>query len=373
MASSLLEGNEAIALGAFHSGCRFFAGYPITPATTIFNAMLRLLPPAGGVCLQGEDEIASIGYCLGASMAGLKVMTATSGPGISLFSEHISFAIGSEIPIVIVDVQRLGPSTGSATRGADGDIQFLRWGSSGGLPVIVLAPVDARDCYLLTIQAFNLAEELRCPVFIASNKEIGMTKESIEMDAMAMPKIKEREAPPPGKPFLPFEILPGREVPCFLPIGDKILVRQTSSTHGPDGYITTDPNQIAESRARLKRKLHSAVDRISFFEAHMEDEADTLLLTYGVTARAAKDVFEERKADGKPISLLVLKTLWPVPANLIREQTKDVKRVVVLEMNLGQYVREVKRLLPDKKVDFFGQMDGRLINPQQINEVITHV
>ena len=373
MAFSLLEGNEAIALGAFHSGCRFFAGYPITPATTIFNAMLRLLPPAGGVCLQGEDEIASIGYCLGASMAGLKVMTATSGPGISLYSEHISFAIGSEIPIVIVDVQRLGPSTGSATRGADGDIQFLRWGNSGGLPVIVLAPVDVKDCYLLTIQAFNLAEQLRCPVFIASNKEIGMTKEGLDMDAQEMPKIKEREAPAAGKPFLPFGVPAGREVPYFLPIGDKILVRHTSSTHGPDGYITTDPNQIAESRARLKRKLDSAVDRLSFHEAHIEDDADTLLLTYGVTARAARDVFEERKADGKPISLLVLKTLWPVPENVIRERTKDMKRVVVLEMNLGQYVREVKRVLPDKKVDFLGQMDGRLINPQQIHEVIIHV
>jgi 2-oxoglutarate ferredoxin oxidoreductase subunit alpha len=373
MASSLLEGNEAIAWGAVHSGCRFFAGYPITPATTVYNTMLRLLPPMGGICLQGEDEIASIGYCLGASMAGLKVMTATSGPGISLYSEHISFAIGSEIPIVIVDVQRLGPSTGSATRGADGDIQFLRWSSSGGLPVVVLAPVDLKDCYLLTVQAFNLAEIFRCPVFIASNKEIGMTKESIDMNALAIPEIKEREASPSGKLFLPFATPPGRETPYFLPIGGKVLVRQTSSTHGPDGYITIDPNQIAESRARLMRKLHAAVDRFSFHEAHMEDDADTLLLTYGVTARAAKDVFQERKADGRPISLLILKTLWPVPAKLIREKTEGVKRVVVVEMNLGQYVREVKRVLPDKKVDFFGQMDGRLITPQQIKEVVGHV
>ena len=172
MALSLMEGNEAIAQGAIAAGCRFFAGYPITPATTIFSNMLKLLPPLGGICLQGEDEIASIGYCLGASMAGMKAMTATSGPGISLCSEHISFAIGSEIPIVIVDVQRLGPSTGSATRGADGDINFMRWGNSGGLPVIVLAPVDVKDCFHLTIEAFNLAEEFRCPVFIASNKEI---------------------------------------------------------------------------------------------------------------------------------------------------------------------------------------------------------
>ena len=141
---TLMEGNEAIGWGAVAAGCNFFAGYPITPATTIYNTMLTLLPPKGGVCLQGEDEIASIGFCLGASMAGMKAMTATSGPGISLYSEQISFAIGSEIPIVIVDVQRLGPSTGSATKGADGDIQFLQWGNSGGLPVIVLAPTDVK-------------------------------------------------------------------------------------------------------------------------------------------------------------------------------------------------------------------------------------
>ena len=167
MALTLMEGNEAIGYGAVAAGCDFFAGYPITPATTIYSTMLNLLPPRGGICLQGEDEIASIGFCLGAAMGGMKAMTATSGPGISLCSEQISLAIGSEIPIVIVDVQRLGPSTGSATRGAEGDIQFLRWGNSGGLPVIVLAPVDVRDCYTLTMHAFNLAERYRCPVFIA--------------------------------------------------------------------------------------------------------------------------------------------------------------------------------------------------------------
>ncbi|MBU0768714.1 MAG: pyruvate flavodoxin/ferredoxin oxidoreductase, partial [Proteobacteria bacterium] len=255
MGFCLMEGNEAIAWGAIASGCRFFAGYPITPATTIFNTMLKLLPPLGGICLQGEDEIASIGYCLGASMGGLKAMTATSGPGISLYSEHISFAIGSEIPIVIVDVQRLGPSTGSATRGADGDIQFLRWGNSGGLPVIVLAPVDVRDCYLLTIKAFNLAEEFRCPVLIASNKEIAMTRENIDMDALDTPKIIERTPPPAGKPFIPFEAPLESKTPYFLPIGGDVIVRQTSSTHGADGYITTDSDEIARVQDRLKTKL----------------------------------------------------------------------------------------------------------------------
>jgi len=218
MSLTLLEGNEAVAWGAYRAGCRFFAGYPITPATTILNTLMKLLPPNGGVCIQAEDEIASMGFCLGASMAGMKVMTATSGPGISLYSENISFAIGSEIPLVIIDVQRLGPSTGSATKGADGDIQFLRWGNSGGLPVIVLAPTDVIDCYLLTVHAFNLAEKFRCPVFVASNKEIGMTRESIDLDAVTLPPIIQRDTASDNDPYLPFSTPNPSGVPAFLPI-----------------------------------------------------------------------------------------------------------------------------------------------------------
>jgi 2-oxoglutarate ferredoxin oxidoreductase subunit alpha len=368
-----MEGNEAVAWGAVASGCRFFAGYPITPATTIFNAMLKLLPPLGGVCLQGEDEIASIGYCLGASMGGMKVMTATSGPGISLYSEHISFAVGSEIPIVIVDVQRLGPSTGSATRGADGDIQFLRWGNSAGLPVIVLAPVDVGDCYLLTINAFNLAEEFRCPVFIASNKEIARTRETVDLDAFDLPEIIKRTLPPSGRPFIPFKAASDTGVPCFLPIGGDVVVRQTSSTHGADGYITTDSDEIARIQDRLNNKLMSAMERFSFHESYPEEDADTLLLTYGITARAARDVYRDQKSSGKPVSLLILKTLWPVPETLIREKAEQVQRVMVAEMNLGQYVREIQRILPNKTIDFLGRMDGRLISPQQIRDAIDHV
>ncbi|MGD9180281.1 MAG: transketolase C-terminal domain-containing protein [Desulfobacterales bacterium] len=370
MAYSLLEGNQAIAHGAIAAGCRFFAGYPITPATTIYHTMLNLLPSVGGICLQGEDEIASIGFCLGASMAGMKVMTATSGPGISLYSENISFAVGSEIPIVIVDVQRLGPSTGSATRGADGDINFLRWGSSGGLPVIVLAPVDVNDCFTLTIQAFNLAERFRCPIFIASNKEIGMTRESIDLDGLDIPEIVARTPAPSKQPFLPFQAGTAQAVPGFLPIGDSVLVRQTSSTHGPDGYITTDPDEIARSQERLKAKLLSALDQFAFHETFNTDNADTLIISYGVTARAAKAVFNEHNRQGKPVSLLVLKTLWPVPEHLIRQVARSVKRIVVVEMNMGQYIREIKRILPKKRIDFLGQMDGRLITPAQIKEVI---
>lgn len=370
MGRLLMEGNEAIGWGAKAAGCNFFAGYPITPATTIYNTMLKLLPPAGGICLQGEDEIASIGFCLGAAMAGMKTMTATSGPGISLYSEQISFAIGSEIPIVIVDVQRLGPSTGSATKGADGDIQFLQWGSSGGLPVIVLAPVDVRDCYQLTMQAFNLAEQYRCPVLIAANKEVSMTRETFDPEMLDLPRMAARKTVKGDQTFLPFKATEDRPVPGFLPIGGERLVRQTSSTHGPDGYITTDADLIAANQERLARKLNADVDKFAHHEIYPSPGADTLTIAYGVTARAAKAAKSKVEQNNHRTSLLVLKTLWPVPEKLILETAAPYKRVVVPEMNLGLYVREIQRLLPDKKIDFLGQMNGELITPRQLQEVL---
>jgi 2-oxoglutarate ferredoxin oxidoreductase subunit alpha len=368
MSLAFMEGNEALARGAIAAGCNFFAGYPITPATTIFNNMLKMLPPKNGICVQGEDEIASMGFCLGASMAGKKVLTATSGPGISLYSEQISFAIGSEIPLVIADVQRLGPSTGSATKGADSDIQFLRWGTTSGVPVIVLAPKSVKDCYELTVHAFNFAEEFRCPVFIASNKEIGMTKESFDMDALNLPTLVERTRYS-GDDFLPFEAEEDK-APGFLPIGGKTLVRQTSSTHGPDGFITNDSDTIAKTQQRLRTKLHAARDRISMYEETMVPDTDTLVISYGVTSKAVDDAVKLLAAKGKPVSHLSLKTLWPVPEKVLIEKAKGFKRIVAIEMNLGQYVNEIQRVLTDRKIEFYGQMNGVLIPPAKIMEVI---
>jgi 2-oxoglutarate ferredoxin oxidoreductase subunit alpha len=373
MTLGFLEGNEAIARGALAAGCRFFAGYPITPATSIYHQMLQLLPPVGGVCMQGEDEIASIGFCLGASMTGLKVMTATSGPGISLYSEQISFAIGGEIPLVIVDVQRLGPSTGSATKGADGDIQFLRWGNSGGLPVIVLAPVDVRDCYLLTVHAFNLSERYRCPVFIASNKEIGMTKESVDLDGLNLPEKVDRQLCPPdhsGKPFAP---LAGESVPPFLPIvptGGSRLSRQTSSSHGEDGYITTDPSILEAAILRMQDKLLSAASDSTFYEYDGTADDTTLLIAYGVTARAARTAVHQMRETSGRVGLLILKTLYPVPEECIRTHLRGKNQVWVIEMNLGQYVREIERLAGPLPVRFYGRMNGELISPKNIVEQV---
>ena len=365
-----MEGNEALARGAIAAGCNFFAGYPITPATTIFNNMLRMLPSQGGICLQGEDEIASMGYCIGASMAGKKALTATSGPGISLYSEQISFAIGSETPLVIADVQRLGPSTGSATRGADSDIQFLRWGSTGGVPVIVLAPKDVLDCYLLAVHAFNYAEEFRCPVFIASNKEIGMTRQSVDLDAVNLPTIVNRTLFS-GKTYLPFGAEPGMSPP-FLPIGGKTLVRITSSTHGADGFITTDPVVIAENQERLREKIESAGQRINLFDEDIKEGSETLVISYGVTAAAVEDGVRMLERSGTAVSTLTLKTLWPVPEELLLEKARPFGRVVVFEMNLGQYIQEIRRVLGDKEVEFYGQMDGVLISPRKVVEVIAN-
>ena len=368
MTLSLMEGNEAIARGAIAAGCNFFAGYPITPATTIFNNMLRMLPPRGGICLQGEDEIASIGYCIGAAMAGKKALTATSGPGISLYSEQISFAIGAEVPLVIVDVQRLGPSTGSATKGADSDIQFLRWGSSGGVPVIVLAPRDAKDCYVLAVHAFNYAEEFRCPVFIASNKEIGLTKESFDLEAIHLPPLFERKRFV-GEQYQPFAAKPN-EPPPFLPIGGKTLVRTTSSTHGPDGYITTDPEVIAQSQQRLQKKTLDARKRISLFEEDIQPGSKIILISYGVTSRAVEQAVRALREKGVLVSVLTLKTLWPAPVELIIEKTAPFERIIVFEMNLGLYVHEIRKLLGGKKVLFYGQMNGELIAPGKIIEAV---
>lgn len=368
MALTFMEGNEALARGAIAAGCNFFAGYPITPATTIFNNMLKMLPPKGGVCVQGEDEIASMGYCIGAAMTGKKALTATSGPGISLYSEQISFAIGSEIPLVIADVQRLGPSTGSATRGADSDIQFLRWGSTSGVPVIVLAPKDALDCYVLAVHAFNMAEEFRSPVFIASNKEIGMNRESFNLDEAALPRIYERKIHT-GNHFLPFQAKEN-EAPPFLPIGGKTLVRQTSSTHGPDGYITIDPETIAQNQKRLRNKIHCAGNRIVLYEKNIKEDSDTLVISYGITSRAVSDACAMLEPKGKRISALSLKTLWPIPEKLILETAKPFKRILCIEMNLGQYVNEIRRVLSNRNVEFYGQMNGVLISPETIMEVI---
>jgi 2-oxoglutarate/2-oxoacid ferredoxin oxidoreductase subunit alpha len=363
-----LEGNDAVVRGAIDAGCRFFAGYPITPASSILMGMMRELPAAGGVCVQGEDEIASIGMCIGAAMTGLKAMTATSGPGLSLYSENIGLALMGETPLVIVNVQRQGPATGSATKGADGDIEFMRWVTSGGLPMIVLSPENVFECYTLTREAFNLSERFRCPVLLASQKEVGLTREVFDYEAAraAAPAVYARPLAPVDCVYEPHACTLPDQVSPLSPIGGPHLVRYTTSTHDQRAYLAKDPELIERMLAHYEHKISDHADEIARYDANLEEGADTLILAYGVVARSAKEAVRSLRREGKKISLLSLKTLFPLPAAAIVAAAASHRRVLVPEMNLGQYVLEVERLLPDKEVVSIAKMNTELLSPQEI-------
>ena len=367
MGLSLLEGNEAMAWGAYQAGCRFFAGYPITPATTILNTMLNILPPTGGIVLQAEDEIAAMGYCIGASMAGLKVMTATSGPGLSLYSEHISFAIGSEIPLVIVEVQRLGPSTGSATRGADGDIQFMRWGTSGGYPLIVLSPSKASECYGLTKRAFDLAERFRVPVFLATDKEVVLTRTTIDIDSYEPFPVRERKTSPEHGTFTPYHYQELSDVPAMSPFGGPHIVRFTTSSHDEQGFISKKTDDVGRLNEHLSTKIENHLDEIALTKANFQDGAETLIISFGITSCSADEAVSIARRKGIKVSSLTIHSLWPVPEKQIRDAMDSVKRVVIPELNLGQYRREIERLANEEQ-DVIGvhRVDGELISPIEI-------
>ena len=363
-----LEGNDAVVRASIDAGCRFFAGYPITPATSILTGMMRELPKVGGVAVQGEDEITSIGMCIAAAMTGHKAMTATSGPGLSLYSENIGLAIMGETPLVIVDVQRQGPATGSATKGADSDILFMRWGTSGGLPVIVLSPENVAECYSLTIEAFNLAERFRTPVFLASQKEVGLTRERVDLAQVRAdgPAVLERLAHDPAKPYVPYAFTALDDVAPMSPIGGPHLVRYTTSMHDRRGFLANDPDVIAEYMEHLARKIDDHADEIALVDLDAQPGADTLVVAYGVTARSARNAVAQVRAAGGAVSLLVLKTLFPVPERAIAAALVGVRRVVVPEMNMGQYVVEVRRLAGDREVISVPKMNTDLLSPGEI-------
>lgn len=362
-----IDGAEAIARAAIHSGCDFFAGYPITPATPILLHMTRELPKVGGVAIQGEDEIASMGFCIGAAMAGARVMTATSGPGVSLYSESLGLAIMGEVPMVVVDAQRMGPATGGATTVSQGDVQFLRWGTSGGFPVIVLAPTDVAECYRLTRKAFDLAERFRVPVFVATDKETVLSRATVAIGAWEAVPVRERRTASEDDPFLPYPNAVPFGVPAMSPFGGPHLVRFTGSSHDERGYLSKNPQQVDGLNRRLAAKVADHMDEIGLVEADLDHDADTLVLSYGITARSVKEAVRRRRAGGESISSLTVHSLWPVPEGAIRAAVEGVRRVIVPELNLGQYRREVERVVHGE-VEVIGveRVDGELITPDQI-------
>lgn len=362
-----INGTQAIVRGAIQSGCAFFAGYPITPATDILLYMIQELPKVGGIAIQAEDEIASMGFCIGAAMTGKRVMTATSGPGISLYSENIGLAIMGEVPMVIVDVQRMGPATGGATTVAQGDIQFLRWGTSGGYPVIVLSPTDVSECFSLTCKAFDLAERFRVPVFLATDKETVLTLMTVEEKEFICTPCRERLYVNDEREFIPYRVNEPGDVPLFSPYGGAHILRFTTSTHDEYGKLTKSPEKVRRLNEHLTAKVEAHVDEISLVNGDMQAEAETLIVCYGVTAQAVKEAVNIARERGKPVSSLTIYSLWPVPEKAIKAAMVGIHTVIIPELNLGQYRLELERLVPDGvEVRGIQRIDGELISPEEI-------
>ncbi|MBN1641033.1 MAG: pyruvate flavodoxin/ferredoxin oxidoreductase [Anaerolineae bacterium] len=364
-----LDGNTAIARAAIAAGCDFFAGYPITPATSILLAMMRDLPRVGGVAIQGEDEIASLGFCIGAALTGRRTFTATSGPGISLYSENIGLAIMGEVPLVIVDVQRMGPATGGATTAAQGDLQFIRWCTSGGYPVIALSPATVADCYTLTMRAFDLAERYRCPVFLLTDKEVATTTDTVDVQDLVPYPVRARETAPVECTFEPCDYPALDANVAMSPFGGPHLLRFTTSTHDERGYLTKDPHKVGRLNQHLARKILQHQDEIHVLRADIQEGARVLLISYGITARAMDSAVRMARARGRALSALTLLSLWPLPEATLRSAIANARHVVVAELSDGQLRREIERLACGvAHVSGVGRTDGELITPEQILE-----
>lgn len=364
-----INGAEAIARGAIVAGCDFFSGYPITPATPVLLHMVRELPKVGGVAIQAEDEIAAIGFCIGAALSGSRVMTATSGPGMSLFSENIGAGIMAEVPMVIVDVQRMGPATGGATTGAQSDIQFLRWGTSGGFPIIALAPTNVQDCYLLIQRAFDLAERFRVPVFLACDKQLVLNRTTVSSSAFENFNVRQRKIAPAGEEFVPYRFADPAVVPPMSPFGGPYLVRMTTSSHDEYGYLTKKNEDMDRLNRHLEAKIEAHREEIAEVRIDAQDGADTLIISYGITAQSVSEAVRLLQQNGSKISSMIILSLWPVPEKQIFQAMRGMKRIIVVELNQGQYRREIERLASDaQEIISVGRVDGRLFSPSEILE-----
>ena len=367
MTVQLLQGNHACALGALAVGCRFFGGYPITPSSEIAEIMSRELPRLGGKFIQMEDEIASIAAVIGASVGGLKAMTATSGPGFSLMQENLGYAVVAEVPCVIVNVMRAGPSTGLPTSPSQGDVMQARWGTHGDHPSIALAPSSVREAFDLTVTAFNFAEKYRMPVFVLMDEVVGHMRERMEVAEVGPDDIVNREMPTvPPEWYEPFGN-PSSDVPPLAPFGEGYRYHITGLLHDARGFPTSRLDEVQPWIDRVFRKVERNRDEICMWEADGVDDARVLVVAYGSTARSARQALKIARARyGRKVGLLTLKTLWPFPEELVTQAAEHVQRVVVAEMNLGQMALEVERLVGRNKVLRVGRADGQIVTPDQI-------
>ncbi len=362
-----LQGNKACALGAIAAGCRFFAGYPITPSSEVAENLSRELPLVDGVFLQMEDEIASIGAVLGASMGGVKSMTATSGPGFSLKQENLGYGTLAEVPCVVVNVMRGGPSTGMPTRPAQGDIMQSRWGTHGDHPVIVLAPSSVEEVYLQTVRAFNLSEAYRVPVVLLYDEAIGHLVDTVDLPATGSLEIVDRKwATGPADTYLPYQADEDGVPPMPRP-GDGYRTHTTGLTHKENGFPTQVPAEVTRVMQRLLDKIEQHRDDIEQFELVECDDVEFLVVAIGIAARASERAVRMARQRGIKAGLLRPITLWPFPEKALRRLAAKAKQVLVPEMNAGQLILEVERLCPHTTpVSGLNRFDGESTRPDEV-------
>jgi 2-oxoglutarate ferredoxin oxidoreductase subunit alpha len=370
----LLQGNEAVVEGALRAGCRFFAGYPITPATEISEILSVKLPQVEGTFIQMEDEIASLGAVVGASLAGVKAMTATSGPGFSLMQENLGFAIIAEVPCVIVNVMRGGPSTGLPTFPSQSDVMQARWGTHGDHPAIVLSASTVRECYDITIQAFNLSEKFRTPVIVLIDEVVAHMREKMTLSGGEEIEIFNRVTPTvPPEWYIPFEDTPSG-VPAMANFGEGYRYHVTGLTHDIRGFPTSRPDEIGPFIDRLHRKISQHFLEIQRAEFFQTEDAEITIVAYGCVARSAKRAMIEAREKGIKVGLLKLVTLWPFVRSAVEKVLQTSKFLIVPEMNMGQISREVKRVNRGlAKVLTLNKVDGTIITPEEILNRITGV
>jgi 2-oxoglutarate ferredoxin oxidoreductase subunit alpha len=370
----LLQGNEACAEGALYAGCTFFAGYPITPSTEVAEYLARRLPLIRGAFLQMEDEIAAMAAVIGGSLAGRKSLTATSGPGFSLKQENIGFAALTEIPCVIVNVMRGGPSTGVPTGPGQSDIMQCRWGTHGDHPAICLTPAYVQEIFSETVRAFNLSEKYRTPVIIAFDEIVGHMRERIEIPEQGVLPVVDRTKPvcSPEK-YLPYDDS-GGDIPPMANFFEGYRYHVTGLNHGPDGFPVNASPRIHTDEMRLMRKVEANRKDIIRYEEFLTEDAAVVVFGYGISGRSARTAVESARAEGVKAGLFRPLTIWPFPEEEVSAIASRVKSIVVPELSLGQIIFEVERCAKGRcRVEGIYRVDGDPITPAQILEKVKEV
>ncbi len=369
----LLQGNEAIVEGALRAGCKFFAGYPITPATEISEVMSQRLPAVDGTFIQMEDEIASMGAVIGASLAGVKSMTATSGPGFSLMQENIGYACIAEVPCVVENVMRGGPTTGLPTTPAQAEVMQARWGTHGDHPIIALCPSTIRECYELTIKAFNFSEKYRNPVILILDEVVAHMREKITLNYDEIDIFNRVKPTVPPEWYIPYEDTPVG-IPPMANFGEGYRYHVTGLTHDVRGFPTSRPDEIDPFIRRLFRKISQNFADLQIGEFFMTDDADVSVIAYGCVARSAKRAVIDARDRGIKAGLLKLNTIWPFMRIYVEKVLQTSSCVIIPEMNMGQISREVKRVNKgDTKVFTINKVDSTIITPTEIFNRIREV